>query len=236
MHRPRITLTRWLFRGLLVISVPLTVVAQNVESNAFSVSCSYVAESQIFTSPASPDPAQRTLTTEIDASSSYSFQYRRELLHSLFLETSLEYTSGEASWHDQFGTELSDGYDAYIVELSGLFALPFSGRIMRVYVGGGGGLYFGTRSLSLASAKAESIGGSPSFGIHVLFGMEWWVLSDLSLRGDIRFRDPQISVENQFNQSSVESNGVEYPLPVRPFPGDININGNVYSIGLMYYF
>jgi hypothetical protein len=158
------------------------------------------------------------------------------LLSSVLVEGSLEYTGAETRWTDHYGTGLSDGYRAYMFELSGLFELPFSGRVIRAYIGGGGGLYAGERTVRIASAVAGTTDSWPVFGIHVLFGAEWQVLPWLSLRGDARFRDPQISVENRFSQSSISANGVVYPLPTEAFPGDININGNVYSVGVVYRF
>jgi hypothetical protein len=116
-----------------------------------------------------------------------------------------------------------------------LFSLPFSTERFDMFVGGGVGLYTGRRIYLVADAEAEHVSSTPAVGIHVVVGAEYLVAGGVGVRFEVLFRDPQMGVENRFPQSSVTSRGVTYPLQTAPFRSNINLNGNVYSLGICFY-
>lgn len=237
MISPRLKQTfRALLRGLFFFMLfPAVAWAQPSAHSAF-VSLGYLDASQIFLSPQSSDPVTRNETADIGGSFSYGGGYRFEVIPSVLLQLHGEFVSAEHRATDQVGTVLSNAYDVWLIEASAAFSLPFSGKTFNMYVGGGGGFYFGTRAYSVAGVQSETVSRAPAFGMHILLGAEYLLTEHLGLRADIVFRDPQISVENRFRQPSVRSKGVDYPLDEEPFESYINLNGNVYALGLSWHF
>jgi hypothetical protein len=106
-------------------------------------------------------------------------------------------------------------------------------ELVRMCIGGGGGSVFSIKEVRrLAGIEAESQRIIPALDIHMLLSVEWFFYRNLSLQGEVLFRDPQISAENAFAQDHVRSNGIEYPLQKSPFRSTVNLNGNVYLLGL----
>ena len=227
-------LRRGMFFFLLCI-ITGTALGQEFQ-HAISISGGWMEDSRIFISPQSPDPVSRQSSTDVGGNIAWSASYRMHITPTVLLQLHGEYVHAHLSEADQVGTIIENGYDVELVECSGVFTLPFSSERFSMFIGGGIGAYFGHRVYSIAGVSAETVSSTPAFGIHVLVGAEYLLTRQLGVRADIRFRDPQMSVENRFPQSSVLSNGVEYPLESAPFLSYINLNGNVYSLGLSWHF
>lgn len=210
---------------LLVCSTPLA--AQELTMHA-----SYVSGSRIFTAPRAVDAVERNGTNDFPSSFSAGMGVRLAVSTSTAVEISLEYAPMERRFADYHGTPFRDGYDVVGLELAGLFTLPLSSRSLQMYVGGGAGLYAGTRSLAVAGVSARSIMQPPSFGILTLIGVRYAFLPPLAATLEWRFRNPQLTAENVYDQSSVTANGVTYPLPTDPFVSRVNLNGNVFRLGV----
>jgi hypothetical protein len=210
-----------------------TVHAQD-RPNAVALQWNVVASSRIFTSPLSRDPVLRNTTTDIGVSYGWNISYARDLTAASSLQLSLEYNPGAMESTDHYRTQFEDGYRLYAGEALGVFRLPVSGETFVLFIGGGGGLYWGTRTFSIAGIASRSVSTRTSFGIVTTFGMEYHVFPALSLKGELRFRDPQVTTENVFDQPSVVSNGVSYPLETTPFSSRINGNGNIYALGVVF--
>jgi hypothetical protein len=219
----------------LFLLLPAGLLSQS-RQHALSVSVGFIEDSRIFVSPQSPDPVERQTTTNLGSTASYGASYRYRLNHSVTLQLHGEYVHERSETPDLAGTHIKNGYDIWLMEVSGMFSLPFSSDRFTMYVGGGTGLYVGRRSYAVAEAASETVSSLPAFGIHILVGAEYMFLPQVGVRADVVFRDPQISVENRFRQSSVRSNGVEYPLSKNPFLSHVNLNGNVYSLGISWHF
>lgn len=224
-----------LLRGLFLFLLAASLQAQTRDHSAF-FSVGYLDASRIFLYPQSSDPVQRDETTDIGGSVCYAGGYRYTLHPSVALQLHAEFVSAHSSTRDHVGTIEVNGFDVWLLEANAVFTLPFTTRHFQMYVGGGGGMYLGQRMHSVAGVSAETVAATPAFGIHILVGAEYLLTEHLAARADIIFRDPMISVENRFPQEHVFSNGVEYPLRNDPFLSHINLNGNVYSLGLAWYF
>jgi len=148
----------------------------------------------------------------------------------------VEYLDSEEEREDYNGTILREGFGIGALELCVQYVLPFSGRRFLLFMGGGGGLYAGTRTHALADEVSKAEMSAISAGILAVFGMEYFLSPAVSAIAEIRYRDPQIQSRNAFGRPSVVSNGITYPLEQRPFDSRINVNGNVYSLGLSFHF
>ncbi len=235
MRTPRwLKLLGWHFRGVLFL-LPATLMAQQLTSS-LTLSINSLSSARIYIAPQSPDPVERVTTDDLGSALSASLAWRYEFAPALLAHARVEYIGADEERLDRVGTALLTGYRAGALEAGVLFALPFGGSSFRMLVGGGGGLYTAHRRLATAGVTAESTATIPVFDIHVLISAEYFPLRSLAVRADLLFRDPQIPTENAYAQSSVRSNGITYPLKTEPFRSTVNLNGNVYSLGLAWYY
>jgi opacity protein-like surface antigen len=204
--------------------------------NSIGVDVRYNSDSRIFPEPFSSDPIARNSTDNLGDFFSYAVHYRRSIVESVEIQLTGEYLSHQHETADNFGTITKDGFSMVGLELLGLFRLPFSSSTFALYTGGGGGFVYGERSYSIAGVEAETLDKDLSFGIHVLIGLEYFFRENLSLRGEFHFRDPTITSEDVFRQETIQANGILYTLPTTAFPSKINLDGNVYSLGISWHF
>lgn len=241
MPIPRWSHTFFVLRRGIFLSILLTLFSQSALlsqplRHAVSLSAGLIEDSRIFVSPQSPDAVERQRTTNLGATTGYGGSYRYRLWPSVAVQLHGEFVHERSGAQDLAGTRIENGFDIWLMELSGMFSLPFSSERFEMYVGGGAGVYVGRRSYAVAGVASETASSLPAFGIHILVGAEYLVTSQLGLRADVVFRDPQMSVENRFRQSAVQANGVTYALDTEPFLSHVNLNGNVYSLGVSWHF
>lgn len=226
-HAQRASSMRTIMLFVLGMLCSASLTAQEI-----SLHTSYVSGSRIFTSPRAVSALERNGTNDFPSSFSAGMGVRFAVSTSTAVEIALEYAPLESRFTDHHGTSFTDGYDVVGLEIAGLFTLPLSSRSVQMYVGGGAGLYAGTRSLSIAGVSARSTVQPPSFGILTLIGVRYAFLPSLAATLEWRFRNPQLAAENVYDQSSVTANGVTYPLPTDPFVSRVNLNGNVFRLGV----
>ncbi|HLP16063.1 MAG TPA: hypothetical protein VK470_07390 [Bacteroidota bacterium] len=126
----------------------------------------------------------------------------------------------------------TDGYEIMPIELSGYYSVPISSNTIVFYLGGGIGYYKGKRNYSIGNADSRSDGVNSALGIQVSTGLRWMITPMLGIEGQLRFRDPQISATNVFDQSATTYGGVRVLLSRTPSHTTINLNGINYSAGL----
>jgi hypothetical protein len=230
-RKPLFTALHW---GCLIFLLSTGAFSQRTD-NSVTIYAGFNDGGQIFISPQSPDPVQRQQTYSIGGAYCISAAWRYRLFSTVSLELRGEYVSHEEVDIDPIGTPFKHGFRVALLHSSALFSLPFSGERFEMYVGGGVGLFGGQRIYSVAGIEAERISTVPAFGIHVLVGAEYLITAGFGIRFETLFRDPQMSAENRFDQNSVVSQGVTYRLQTNVFRSNINLNGNVYSVGLSWY-
>jgi hypothetical protein len=227
-------LTSALLRGCLFFMLSLTALGQRTD-HSIGVYGSFNDDARIFLFPQSPDPVLRQQTKGLGGSFGLAASWRYRVLPTVAAEFRGEFITREEA-EEYGGTSVSHGFTVMLFEVSALFSLPFSGDRFDMYVGGGLGAYSGKRIYAIADAEAEHVSASPALGIHVLLGAEYLLMDRVGVRFILLFRDPQIGVENRFTRPSVTAANVTHPLQTDVFRSNINLNGNVYCLGLAYYF
>jgi hypothetical protein len=129
-----------------------------------------------------------------------------------------------------------DGYSVVPVELTAYLQIPIGTAGLHVYMGGGGGLYFGGRRYEYASAPAVIVDRKLGYGIHVLGGVEVALSPTLSVRSEVKFRDIQFDTVNRFTSFSTPLNGRPIPLDDQPLYSRIDIDGMTVSVAVAYHF
>ena len=168
--------------------------------------------SQIYPSIDAIDPVVRSQSFEVSSAYGYGGEVRYQFTAaSVAIGLSADFVKAFVSRPlitNQFSSiPGSDGYSVIPVELTGYFIIPFSGRTFGVYMGAGGGIYFGERTLAIGDVYSSSIGMTPGGGLHVLAGVNYSPWPRLSILGEMKFRDVQFRASNNFASSSVVYQG-----------------------------
>lgn len=193
-------------------------------------------ESEIFLNPASPDPVARAQSTLVQdfLGVGVEIQYRFPGVSiavgvsadRINVRTSQPIT---VSFREQVPAE--DGYTAIPLDLTGYFIIPASGEVFKIFMGGGCGVYFGTRKYRIAGVEAKTINDSPGFGIHVLGGLSVQFTRWFSLVAEMKFRDLQFRSTNAFAVSRIPYGSTSINVSQTPFESSIHTDGIVFQIG-----
>ncbi len=131
---------------------------------------------------------------------------------------------------------VEDRYTIYIAELSVFFIAPFSSQRLNIYIGGGVGAYKGKFERSILNAKSEIQRSPVNIGIQVMSGVQYNFEKNLSLRGELKFRDPIVEVESRFKDVQIEYNGYIFPIDPAPFRTRINFDTMTFMLGFVFSF
>ncbi len=193
-------------------------------------------QSEIFLNPTSPDPVARAQSILVEDFPGVSVELQYHLpgmnialglsADRISVRTSQPIT---VSFREQVPAE--DGYIAFPVELTGYFIIPASGEMFKIFMGGGFGVYPGTRKYSIAGVEAGALDNSPGYGIHVLGGLSVHLTGWFSLVAEMKFRDLQFRSTNAFAVSHIPYGSTTVNVSQTPFASTIHTDGIVFQIG-----
>lgn len=197
-----------------------------------SLSGSFTASSKLFYFPTDPDFFNRQLHLSLENVFGFGIDVRGTIE-----ETGLQIGLGTEylSKREQFTLprsfdKVTDGFIAVPVELTGYFTIPFSSEEIQLYMGGGGGIYFGSRIYEYNNIRAFTIERTPGYGIHVLSGIQYNFHPSMALRGEMKFRDVQFTVTNAFPPHFNSGTSVQ---DTSPFKSRISIDGMNLTLGIV---
>jgi hypothetical protein len=194
---------------------------------------SFTTESQLFTDPDSPDPLERSVFVPLEDFFGGGVEIRYGIPETHFtVGLSADYIRATQPTFTQTGLPLEDGYQVIPLEVTAYFTIPISGRSADLFMGGGGGVYFGRRIYRLAGVTAETVGRTPGAGIHVLAGAALKITSLLSIMGEMKFRDLQFDSKNAFSVSRITYNGRIVDVSTEPFSSQVHTDGIVFQVGV----
>jgi hypothetical protein len=128
---------------------------------------------------------------------------------------------------------VTEGVRLIPVELGLHTFIPLGSETMRLSMGGGIGAYFGERVLRVAGVDAETRNRPMHIGIHIASGFEYLLLSGVWVRGDMKFRDPELRTVSRFTQEQTQYESVLIVFPQNEFSSRINVNGMAFSLGVV---
>lgn len=126
---------------------------------------------------------------------------------------------------------IKDGFITIPFELSGYFRIPIGGENFKPFMGGGVGFYWGQRIYELANVQTQTIHNKFGFGIHIIGGVEYLLISNISLRAEVKFRDVQFGATNKFLQTTTTYDNMIISLPDGPFESYLHIDGMILTFG-----
>jgi len=228
---------------IIIISVP---VCAQFNGNRFSVSVNavYTTSAKIYLSPNSSDEIIRNSSFPLTDIVNPSIDIRYRLYDEVIIGLSTEYMK-----HAQFGKNLTvfvgnntqtinveDGFELIPIELSIHYLMPFSTEKFKFLMGGGGAYYIGSQIRKFGDEDISNIERKAAFGIQVSVGMEYLVRSNISVRTEMKFRDPQFTVKSKYNKQQVQYFGRTITLAQDTFDSKINVNGVTFIAGISYQF
>jgi opacity protein-like surface antigen len=225
-----VVLVLWL---MLVLWVPANADAEEHQFS-FSLKGNFTTGSQLFLNPDSPDDIQRAQYLAIEDFFGYSIEIRYLIPETnLAIALSTDYIRTTTSQSIIQGAQIpvKDGYRVIPIELTGYFIIPVSGPTFGIYMGGGGGAYFGRRIYEIAGVEAQTTDQGHGFGIHVLGGLSYRFTERFSLCGEMKFRDLQFKTTNQFSVKQVSYQGTVVSLPHDTFAARVHTDGVIFQIG-----
>ncbi|HTY60542.1 MAG TPA: hypothetical protein VMF59_17085 [Bacteroidota bacterium] len=194
--------------------------------------------SLIYVTPDASDPVAQGNTFDLTGTFGYGAEIRYRFPEtSLALGFSADYirSRGTGSLN---GTRIpiEDGYTAIPVELTGYFIIPLSGEYFGVFMGGGAGMYFGSRRYVLAGVEAPSVQNTPGFAIHVLGGISYRFLNSFQGVFEMKFRDLQFQSVNQFASRVIRYQDTVINVSTAPFNSRVETDGIIFQIGIAFNF
>lgn len=210
-----------------------------------SVNGIYTTSAKIYLNPNSSDILLRNNSFPLENIFNYGIDVRYHLLDEILFGLSGEYMTKSATGRNLTvfsGTgqtltiPVEDGFNMIPVELTAYYLLPFSSENFRFLMGGGLGFYFGEHTRTFGDANVENIGRKLAYGLHVTISADFMLRDNISIRGEMKFRDPQFRVTSKYNKKEVQYEGTTIRLGTETFESKINVDGVAFIAGLAFYF
>lgn len=224
--------------GALMLTLGCFQTSTAQESNySIFLSGNLTITSRLFFNIEAVDPVVRNQSLSIDNIFGVGLELRRAFPGTgLQIGISAEYLGKtQVSTTRQLGVPIpiEDGFWAVPVEFNGYFVVPFSGPTFQLYIGGGGGVYFGERRYSIAGERSAILDKKPGVGIHVITGVQFALTDWLAVRSDLKFRDINFETVHRFEKASVEYNGRVVSLDQTPTRSRMNVDGMMLDAGIV---
>ncbi len=204
----------------------------------------YILSAFVYPNVISSDRGLRELSNEVNSWIGFSADFRGEIAEGYLVGLSAEIVNKKVSdvllvrriSGQTVRIPVEDRYTIYIAELSAFFIAPFSSQKLNIYIGGGVGAYKGKFEKSILNAKSEIQRSPVNIGIHVMSGVHYNFEKNLSLRGELKFRDPIVEVESRFKDALIEYNGYIFQIAPTQFRTRINFDTMTFMLGLVFSF
>lgn len=213
--------------------------AQYSENN-FSITTNffYNTTAKIFLTPDAENVLDKTFNFPIEDIYSYSAELRYQISEFLILGLSIEYMEASAKGRTLTSRQfvVREGFTLIPIEVSAYYFLPFSTEDFKFYMGGGIGIYTGSRTREFGDIKFKDVSSEIGYGIQVSVGMDYMIFQNLSLHGELRFRDPDFRITNKYDSEFVRYNDQTFRINQDEVASKINVDGITFGIGLAFHF
>jgi len=204
--------------------------------NGFSImpKMIYISSATVQLFPFSKDQFERSFTEELSGGYGYGISFRKKLLREdLSFGLSTEYIKIVDSELTQtfdndtvrYRARVTEELSMIPIELTGYFNIPNFSEDLKIYLGGGVGVYFGDRKRTVIDIQSKTISKQAGFSFVILSGLEYKFTKAFSGVFEIRFRQAEYSVKSEYPVSNIKINGTSFPL-------DKNLNSKIFVDGL----
>lgn len=238
---------------LLIVYFSLIVNLFAQENEAFepnklfdvSLNLNYVTGAKVFLYPRASDPDIRNLYYSFEGFLSYSFEIKANVYNGyLYVGISTEYLKAAENIYSVRALvnnlprtlQVEESFNIYPVELMSYYIFPFSRDWYSAYMGAGFGVYYGKYKRKIFDLVSESSLSRFDYGILVNAGVDIFLIDNLYLKFEMKFRDPELEFKNEFAKTQTVVNGNNIQLFEKYFDTKINLDGLNFILGLNYRF
>jgi outer membrane protein W len=229
----------------------LLLVLISIESSAqyngrkFSLSANgvYTTGARIYLQPFASDEVIRFDYLPVDHIYNPSAELRYLLTDGIVIGLSTEFMEATEpailvvlAQNSTIAIEVEEGFSFIPFELTAYYLFPFSTERFKFLIGGGGGYYFGSHIRKFGNAEVTTIERRFAYGIHVSVSMDYMVRNNLSIRSEMKFRDPQFTMKSEYNNREVQYNGGTIRILQESFDSKVNIDGVTFMVGAAFHF
>jgi opacity protein-like surface antigen len=231
---------KFLFRIISILTLFNSFVIAQYKGNniAISANYSYNTTAKIFLAPDANSFFDENVFYMEDIYS-YSVEIRYRMSEDLILGFSTELMVAEDRGRNILTSRqfiVKDGFELLPFEFSAYYYLPFSTEDFKFYMGGGLGIYRGKRTREFGDINFIDVKSETGFGIQVSTGMDYIIFNNLSVRGELRFRDPEFKITNKYDNNVVNYEGRTFNVSNDSFTSKINLDGITFRIGAAFQF
>lgn len=211
---------------------------------SLSLNYNYTTTARIFLNPKSPDEILRNNAFYMEDIFSPSADLRYRITEDLLLGLNVEYIKKVQSGPNltvlgNQGTQtimVDDGFKVIPFELSVYYLLPFSTEKFKFLMGGGLAYYYGEQIRKFGDEEISNLSRDFAYGIQAAVSSDYMITSYLSLRGEMKFRDPELEVTSKYKSKRVNYYGDTIVLGQDTFQSKINIDGVTFTLGMAFHF
>ncbi len=207
-------------------------------------SVNYVSSATIQADPFSQSLFERNVFEEISGGYGYGVLLRKRLFRDeLSFGISAEYVSildeelTETFISDSvtIRARVKEEITMIPIEVMGYFNIPDFTEDLKIYFGGGVGVYFGDRKRTVLNIQSKTISKEPGFSFVVTSVMEYFFSRNISGVFEVRFRQGEYKVRSEFPVQGFTINGISYELK-QNLNSKIFVDGLNLSLGVAYNF
>ena len=217
----------------------------NSENFQISVLGNFVSSATIELNPFSNNSIDKFASEDINGGYGFGFSIKKRLFsENFYISLSTEYIklnddqNSEYLYYNDTNFLKVRVYETIWmvpVELSVLFDIPSISDELKIYLGGGIGVYFGDRIRRIINFETETISRTPKLNLQVLCGMEYRLTKYLSAILQVNFRTAQFNVQSRYPADRFTYQGYDY-LFAKDINSKIYIDGLKVCLGLGYNF
>lgn len=230
--------------AIIIIIFSTNALAQFNKTFGVSVNAVYNTSASIYLSPNSSDIILRNNSFLIENIFNPSIDFRYKLSESIILGFNTEYMTSSSIGpnltvflgNSTVTINVEDGFSLIPLELSAYYLLPFSTERFKFLMGGGIGYYIGSHVRKFGDVEVSNAERKAAYGFHVNISMDYLIKDFISVRGEMKFRDPQFTVKSKYSKKEVNYNGSIIRLAQDTFDSKINVDGVTFILGLAFYF
>ena len=229
----------------IVLLVSFGNINAQYNGNLFNVSfnANYTTSARIYLNPNSSDIDLKNRSNSVSDIFSPSIDIRYALSEDIFLGISTEYMYKVISDYLNVlgpkGTEtinIDDGFKLIPVELFVHYLLPFSTEDFKFLIGGGVAYYYGSHVRKFGNEEISNVKRDFAYGVHVSTSADYLINKFLSVRAEMKFRDPEFETTNKYNKNIVNYNGEVIKVNQETFDSKINVDGITFTLGIAFEF
>ena len=230
--------------AIAIIIISTNAFAQFNKTFGVSVNAVYNTSASIYLSPNSSDVILRNNSFLIENIFNPAVDFRYKMSESIVVGFNTEYMTSTSIGpnltvflgNSTVTIDVEDGFRLIPLELSAYYLLPFSTERFKFLMGGGMGFYIGSHIRKFGDVEVSNAERKTAYGIHVSISMDYLIKDFISVRSEMKFRDPQFTVKSKYSKKEVNYNGNVIRLAQDSFDSKINVDGVTFILGLAFHF